>query len=76
MENVCTKSTSIFPLNTRALEAFSCGYFSPKWQRKSSEKTMNPNGCCLKSMSRLVQYDLMGSLNTCNTLSNDILLGH
>jgi len=76
MENVCMKSTSIFPLTTRALEGFSCGYFSPKWQRKGSEKTLNPNGCCMKYMYGMVQDDLMGSLNTCRSLCNVIILGH
>ena len=52
------------PLTTRTLGAFACGYFSPKWQRKGGEKTLNPNGCCMKSIYRIVQDDLMGSLNT------------
>ena len=54
---------------------FTCDLFSPRWQRKGSEKTLNPNGCCMKSMSSLAQDDLMGSLNTCWSLRKDISLG-
>ena len=58
-----TRSTSIFPLTPRTTKPFACGYFSPKRKTNGSEKNLNPNGCCMKSMSRLVQDDLMGSLN-------------
>ena len=45
-------------------------------RKKGSEKTLNIDDCCIKSMSRLVLDDLMSSLNTCSSLTNDILLGH
>eukprot|EP00253_Pinus_taeda_P000844 PITA_00844 len=75
-ENVRRQSTRVRPLTTKALEAFACGFFSPKRRRKCSEKTLNPDGCRMKSISRLVQDDLMHSPNTHSSESNDILLGH
>ena len=45
-------------------------------RKKGSEKTLNLDDCCMKSMSRIVLDDLMGSLNICRSLTNDVLLGH
>ena len=75
-ENLPRKSTRVRSLTMREMDAFACGSFSPKSQRKGSEKTVNPDGCHMKSVSRLVEDDLTCSLNTCSSESNDILLGH
>jgi hypothetical protein len=63
------------PLDYKSIGGFCLWFFSPKRRRKGSEKTLNPDGCHMKSISSLVQDDLMCSLNT-SSESNDILLGH
>jgi len=47
--NVRRQSTRVRPLTTKALEAFACGFSSPKRRRKGNEKTLNPDGCRMKS---------------------------